>query len=183
MSGELPLHPALVHLPIALFLFIPFIALGLLIFIRANIGKNPEFQKLWALVPVTLLLALGSTYAAMASGESDKEILLQKIALEEKSNPTPEKLKTLKAFKAELEEHEEHAEALLIFGILLLFPALIGYKPGKSALIFQGGTVLGLLFLLFMSLATGHHGGKLVYQYGAAEVHYHPEVGESIKER
>ena len=99
-----PLHPAVVHLPIALALLVPLAALvGLLVIAR---GLTPG--RAWA--PVLLLQALlvGSAWLALETGENEEERVERVVA------------------ERHIEAHEEAAERfLLMAGLGLVASALL----------------------------------------------------------
>ena len=145
---ELPLHPVVVHFPIVLGMLLPFAAL---IFWWA-IKEDHLHLKAWILVAA---LALGygvSSYVAVEMGEEDEEKVEEVVS---------EKV---------IEEHEEAGELILwVSGSLFLFSLAGLYRKNLHTV------RLAVAILAFVAVVplvdAGHTGGKLVYQYGAANAH------------
>jgi uncharacterized membrane protein len=151
---ELPLHPKLVHLPIALAVLMPLLSGGLLLAIWRD-----WFQKrVWSLVVAGQILLVGSGVLAMRSGEADEE-RVERIVPE-----------------AVLEQHEEAAEAFVwASGILLclsLVPLLLRARP--AALVAGAATCLGSMAVLGLGYQVGQKGGELVYGHNAAAAFVQP---------
>jgi uncharacterized membrane protein len=157
---ELPLHPKLVHLPIALAILMPLLSGGLLLAIWRD-----WFQKrVWSLVVAGQILLVGSGVLAMRSGEADEE-RVERIVPE-----------------AVLEQHEEAAEAFVWAGGILLclslVPLLLRARP--AALVAGAATCLGSLAVLGLGYQVGQKGGELVYGHNAASVFAQAPGGANI---
>lgn len=144
-----PLHPAVVHFPIALVILLPFFAIGALWAIR----RGWPMRRAWA-VPVVVAAALtASAFVAQRTGEKEGE-RVEKVV--------PERV---------IESHEEAAERFLVLsGVLLLVAGagLAGGVVGKSARLVA---TVGALGLTFAGYQVGRAGGELVYQHGAASAY------------
>jgi uncharacterized membrane protein len=144
-----PLHPAVVHFPIALVVLLPFFALGALWAIR----RGASARKAW-LVPTAVAAALTvSAFAALKTGEQQGEKVERVV---------PENV---------VDGHEEAAERFLILsGVVLLVAAggLVGGVVGKSARLVSTAGALGLVLA---GVQVGRSGGELVYKHGAARVY------------
>lgn len=141
-----PLHPAIVHLPIALSILLPFFAVGALVAIRR--GARP--LKAWGITTALFAALTLSSWAAVETGEQQTERVEQVIA------------------EAPIETHEEAAEAFLLFSLGVLGVAAIGLTSGKIGTVARIAGTVGALALVAAGYQVGHTGGKLVYQYGAA---------------
>jgi uncharacterized membrane protein len=143
----MPLHPILVHFPVVLSILLPpIILIAWLASVRTTSGR-----KAWVAVTVFHALLLASTFAAVQTGEEDEERVEKALASEDP-----------------LETHEEKGEFLLkVTGASLLVTAL-GLAPGMLGLAGKALGSLASLSILFLAIQTGHSGGKLVYQHGAA---------------
>ncbi|MCU0865688.1 MAG: hypothetical protein MUC36_18030 [Planctomycetes bacterium] len=146
---ELPLHPKLVHLPIALAVLMPVLT-GVL-WIALLRGWLP--LRAWLLAVGAQVLLLGSSVLAMRSGENDEERVERLV---------PE---------AALEAHEEAAErftwAAGFVLLLSLSPFLLQRRP-KAANVAALATALGTCGVFWLGYEVGQAGGELVYRHGAA---------------
>lgn len=154
---DLPLHPIVAHFPIVLGVILPVAAL---LFWWA-IKKEYFQQKAWVLV-VFLALAYGvSSFVAVELGEKDED-KVEKVVSEKV-----------------IEEHEEAGELIPWIATGLFLFALAGFLPKNSHRIRLALAVLSLAAIIPLA-NTGHTGGKLVYQYGAANAHLSGEYKELI---
>lgn len=141
-----PLHPAVVHLPIALTVLVPVFAVGTLVAIR----RGARAPRAWA-VTVALLAALaGSAWASVETGEAADEQVEAVVA------------------EAPIESHEEAAEAFLLASAGVLGIALVGLARGRVGQAARLAGTVGTLVLVVMGWRVGHTGGALVYEHGAA---------------
>ena len=141
-----PLHPAVVHLPIALAVVIPLLALCGVIAIQR--GFLPA--RTWIVAVGLQVLLAGSAWLAIETGEQTEERVEKVVA----------------------EEHiDEHAAAAEWFAYAATATALIfatglaSERIGRPARVVA---VLASLFVLATAVRTGHLGGELVYRHGAA---------------
>ncbi|MCU0650498.1 MAG: hypothetical protein MUF00_21100 [Gemmatimonadaceae bacterium] len=144
-----PLHPVIVHLPIALAVLVPIFAIGTLVVI----ARGATVSRTWS-VTVALLAALtASSWVSVETGETADEEVEAVVA------------------EAPIETHEEAAEAFLAASAIVFGIALVGLARGRLG---QGarlaGTV-GTLVLVVMGWRVGHSGGALVYEHGAASAY------------
>lgn len=147
-----PLHPALVHLPVALALLIPLVAATVAVAVRAGALPRPA----WVGVLALQVLLVGSGWMAMESGE-DQEERVERVV--------PERY---------IEEHEERAEAFVWAGaatILVLAAGLVASPAGAAARLVG---VVATMVVLGLGIRVGHSGGELVYKHGAAAVYVGP---------
>lgn len=144
-----PLHPAIVHLPIALTLLLPVFALGALWAIRR--GARPS--RAWG-VTTALFAALSlSAWAAVETGQAQEERVEDVVA------------------EAPFETHEEAAESFLLLSLGMLGIAAIGLSNGKIGTAARVAGTVGSAILLVAGYQVGHSGGQLVYRYGAASAY------------
>lgn len=144
-----PLHPAIVHLPIALALLLPLLAL----LAYLTIGRQLLPARAWAgIVLLQALLALSGWYA-METGEEQEERVEQVLQEEH------------------IEEHEEAAERFTYLAAAVVAVAAAGLLPGRAGQLARGGSVFATLAVFVASLFVGHSGGDLVYKYGAANAY------------
>lgn len=141
-----PLHPALVHLPIALTLLLPCFALGALWAIRR--GSQP--LRAWGIATALFALLSASAWAATETGEQTKEQVERVVA------------------ERAIETHEEAAEAFLVLSLIALAVAAVGLSRGRVGQAARALATIGAVALVATGWRVGHSGGALVYQHGAA---------------
>ncbi len=144
-----PLHPAVVHLPIALAVLVPGFALVMTFLIHRNLLP----ARSWALVVLLQIGLVGSGWLALETGEREEERVEQVVA------------------ESHIESHEEAAERFLVvagLGILALGAGLLPRGGGTVARV--AGTVVSLA-VLTAGIQVGHTGGELVYRHGAANAY------------
>ena len=155
--NDIPLHPALVHLPLALSVLVPILALGLTLAIHR--GKLPRW--LWSGVLGLQLLMIATGWLAMQTGGSDEEIVERVV---------PE---------FAIEEHEEAAEAFVwsaaALGVVFILGVALPKAPWRSGA--MALSTLGSVGVAVLALNTGHLGGELVYEHGAASAHVSAAAG------
>jgi uncharacterized membrane protein len=150
-----PLHPAVVHFPIALAVIAPLVAaiVGLAIRSRA-VGPRG-----WALAVLFQALLVGSAWVALETGE-DEEERVEKVVAER-----------------HIEEHEEAAKRLLGLAALALVVSLGGLASGRVGNAARIGTLVAGATVLAGAVAVGHSGGELVYRHGAGAAYAAPPTG------
>jgi uncharacterized membrane protein len=134
-----PIHPLIVHFPIALLFTSVFF--DLLWVITDN--KNYRQTGFWLLI----LGLIGGIVAAIFGAWSEE--IVEAMGVPEQA----------------VDRHETFAVVtLIVFGILLLFRWWIKERWSvRDRVVYLCGAMLGLLLLG----ATGFYGGELVYRYGA----------------
>ena len=146
MEG-IPLHPALVHIPLGLSVVMPVLAAAIAVALLKGWATKPMWLVVIALQAVVLLGGL----AAMNSGGEEEEVV-EKVVDERF-----------------IEQHEESAEAFvwsagvtlaLSMAVLVLGPQQVG----AAALV----TAAAAAVTLGLGYRVGHSGGELVFRHGAA---------------
>jgi uncharacterized membrane protein len=149
--NSLPLHPAIVHLPLGLAILMPLLAAGF----AWALWSGRVRSRAWIAVVALQALLVGSGLAAMNTGEADEdrvEAVVQKSAIH---------------------QHEEYAEqfvwaaaaTLLMTGLVLVF------RQPKAARALATLAVVGTVAVAGMALRVGRAGGQLVYAHGAASAY------------
>lgn len=149
---ELPLHPKLVHLPIALAILMPLFSGVLALAILR--GWLP--LRAWLLAVGAQLLLVGSSVLAMRSGEDDEERVEGRV---------PE---------AALEAHEEAAERFTwsaAAALLLTLSPLLLHRHRRAVAVGMLATTAAATGVLWLGYEVGRAGGEMVYQHGAAAAH------------
>lgn len=149
MSLPDPLHPAVVHLPLALAMLAPFAAA--LVFIVILRGWLPP--RAWLAVVLFQGLLAGSAWFAIETGE-DQEERVERVVSERF-----------------LEKHEENAERFLKVAVAALIVSAGGIFAGRAGAVGRGATVVAAGLALAAAVAVGHTGGELVYRHGAAHAY------------
>jgi uncharacterized membrane protein len=149
--SNVPLHPALVHVPIGIAAILPLIALGLTVALWK--GRWP--RGVWAVLVSLQLLLVGGGALSLRTGEQEEE-RVEKVVPE-----------------AVIEEHEERAEVFFWTAAALLLPSLaVLFLKGEGARrALMLGVTGGTLAVAGLGVWTGHSGGELVYLHGAAAVY------------
>ena len=144
-----PLHPAVVHFPVALASLIPLFAALILLAIRS--GRTPALT--WAVVVLMQALLVGSAWLAHETGE-DEEERVEKVVAEK-----------------HIEEHAEAADWVLYLGAAGLVAAGVGLAGGSAGAWGRAAALVISLATLGAAVRTGHLGGELVYRYGAGNAY------------
>ena len=144
-----PLHPAVVHLPMALAVLLPLAAAGLVL----AIGRQLLPARAWAFVVVLQLLLAGSAWLAIETGEHEEERVEEVVA---------ERL---------IESHEEAAERFAILAGVALLVVGAGLAPASLGRFARIASVAATAGVLAAGVAVGHSGGELVYRHGAANAY------------
>lgn len=145
---DLPIHPKIVHIPIALSLLLPLLASGVLLaWFRGALPK----RAWWVVVGVQALLVL-ACFAAMSTGDSDSVIASRVVA------------------RGLIHAHEDAANFFLGATILTMVSAMAAalVRVERQSRALGIATVIVSLIAASLAFRVGHLGGDLVYQHGAA---------------
>ena len=144
----------IVHLPVALALLAPLVSGGLFLLIR----RHPELRKLWLLSVFWHAALVLVTYAAMATGDLDREAAVAQAGEEP------------------VAEHELAATVFLVFALVSVLPAALGLGRGAAGARLVSFACTLVLFAL--CVRTARLGGELVYRHGGAAPHVREAQGE-----
>jgi uncharacterized membrane protein len=142
-----PLHPMVVHLPLALAVLLPAFALVAIWAIRR--GGRP--RNIWAVPVAAVLLLSAGAWVALETGENEEE-----------------RVEDVLRSERPLHEHEEAAETFLLIAGVVTLIGLGGLANGRVGTTARWLTVAGSVVLLASAVQVGSAGGKLVYEHGAA---------------
>jgi hypothetical protein len=144
-----PLHPAVVHLPIALAVLIPGLAaLGVFAIYK---GFLPP--RSWAVIVLLQALLVGSAFLALETGEDQEERAERVVA------------------ERHIKAHEEAAERFLLVAGVALLAGAAGLLPGRAGRVGRLAATLAAFAALAAGVPVGHSGGELVYKHGAASAY------------
>lgn len=144
-----PLHPAIVHMPIALMVLVPVFAVGALIAIRR--GTAP-FRS-WGITTALMAALTVSAFVAKQTGESQEDTVEQIVG------------------DAPLHQHEEAADTFFVLSIVVLGIGVVGLRSGKLGNAARLTATVGTLGLMVAGYNVGHSGGELVFKHGAASAY------------
>jgi uncharacterized membrane protein len=144
-----PLHPAVVHFPIVLMLFLPMVT-AVLVW-RLHDGAR---RRTWGFVTLTAVLLVVSGVVAKETGEDQKE-RVERVLVSEQP----------------LEAHQEAADVFLVGAWLVLGVSLVGFAGGVTGTSARLATLAGAIVVTWLGWRVGDRGGKLVYEHGAASAY------------
>ncbi|MDJ0786888.1 MAG: hypothetical protein QNK05_08755 [Myxococcota bacterium] len=149
MAWPDPLHPAVVHLPIALALLVPIFAVSSVLQARltGSAGRS------WLVVVALQVLLVGSGWMAVETGEHEEERVEAVVA------------------ERPIEAHEEAGERFQLAGAAALVLIGAGLAPGRAGGAARGLALVATLVVLFLGIEAGRLGGELVYEHGAANAY------------
>jgi hypothetical protein len=147
-----PLHPAVVHMALALAALLPISALVALWAMR----RGARVLQAWA-VPLALALVLtGTAWVALETGEAEEERVEAIVG------------------HTVLSAHEEAAERFLLFSGLVTVVGMTGLLGGALGSAGRLVATAGSLVVLAAAVQVGSAGGELVYEHGAASAYVEP---------
>ncbi len=146
----MPLHPAIVHLPLALTFILP-----LLVLVFAWAIKTGKMNKeMWLVIIGLQVLVTVSGYISLETGETDEEKVSAIVG------------------KDVIHQHEESAEIFVGTTVIALASGIVVWflQPGFQD---KGRFAVVLLSLLpvFFAFRTGQLGGNIVYHFGGGSAH------------
>ncbi len=144
-----PLHPAVVHLPVAFAVLLPLFALGAIWFIRR--GSRP--RAAWGVTVAMAAALVASAWVSIQTGEQQEERV---------EDVVPE---------ASIHQHEEAAEVFMAVSAGVLVVAIGGLAAGRLGQASRWVTAAGTIAVLGAGWNVGHSGGMLVYRDGAASAY------------
>lgn len=152
-----PLHPAVVHLPMALVALLPVAAIVALWAIHR--GARPLHA--WAVPLAFAVLLTGSAWLALETGEQEEERVEEVVS------------------ESVLHEHEEAAERFLVLAGVLTLVAGVGLAGGTVGSAARILATVGTIGVLVAGVQVGSLGGELVYVHGAASAYTDAQVGSA----
>lgn len=151
--NSVPLHPALVHAPIALVLALPFIAVGVAVALWTGSAGRRAW---WCVVGLEALLVAG-IWAGVETGENE-EHRVERVTGE-----------------APVKAHEQAAKLLLKgAGANLAVGFIAAVVPAVALPATATVSMLGTIAVAYLGYRTGASGGELVYVHGAGAAYATP---------
>ncbi len=157
---SVPLHPALVHIPLGLAFVLPVLALGF----SWALWKKRVRPRAWALIVLLQAILLGGGLLAMNTGQREEQRV---------ESAVPE---------TALERHEAYAEQFLwLTGITLAVAGTVVVLRRPIAIrVLTAMTVAGTFAVAGSAFRVGHAGGQLVYVHNAAAA-YSPGIQAGVE--
>jgi uncharacterized membrane protein len=144
-----PLHPAVVHFPIVLAMFLPLVAVIVLGPMRGHRSK----PRAWGVVVALCAFLAVSAWVAVWTGSRQADRVEQVVG------------------EQHVDAHEEAAEYFAVGSLVVLALSVLGLVAGGWGMVGRSLTLLLSLVLMGIVIRVGDLGGKLVYQHGAAQVY------------
>lgn len=147
---QVPLHPIVVHFPIALSFLLPILALVFAFFIKTKKMNG----SMWAIIMGLHLFTVGMGYLSLETGEREEDVV-EKIVDKEL-----------------IAEHEKYAEIFVGVTVVATVISIVAYFiQAHLQMYVQLANVIVLLIAAFFAYETGEHGGELVYKHGATRAY------------
>jgi uncharacterized membrane protein len=154
-GNGLPVHPLIVHLPMALAVLIPILSFGVIWWV----ARSAQAFGAWKIVIASYAILIGTGLVAMKTGENEEAVVENRVA------------------ESLIEDHEERAEIFLWiagFAAALAVGALF-VKNESTRRTVMIASAIGSLAVAGAGAWTGHAGGELVYKHGAAAAYAQPQ--------
>lgn len=151
---SLPLHPAIVHLPLGLAFVMPVLAIGF----AWALWKGRVRPRSWATIVALQAVLLGAGLVAMNTGEREEDRVDAVV---------PE---------AALGQHEALAGQFVwaTGGTLVLAALVLVFPRPAAARALATASVVGTLVVTASAVRVGHAGGQLVYTHNAGAAYSAP---------
>ena len=145
-----PLHPAIVHFPVAFALLQPLF----MVIAGVVIARKDLPETLWWVIIVLQIVVVGGTSAAEQTGEQEAERVAKIVG------------------KEFVDLHEERAQVFQFLAIATLAASAVGLFSKKLG---WGGRGLALVLAIATAVAVvqvGSTGGDLIYEHGGARAYW-----------
>jgi uncharacterized membrane protein len=145
-----PLHPAVVHFPIAVTFLLPVLIVVFAMMIRAN-KMTP---KGWLIIVGLQLAVVISGYVSLETGETEEHKVEKVIS------------------KSLIHEHEEAAEIFVGSTVIALVLSIAAFFIRKEiGFKLKLGIAVLTLISCYLAYRTGELGGELIYKHGGASAY------------
>lgn len=145
--NSLPLHPAIVHLPMGLAILMPLLASGF----AWAVWTGRAGRRAWVAVAGLQALLLASALVAINTGGAEEERVESVVS------------------EAAIETHEETAEVFAWAAAASLALAILPFAVRSTSALrwLTASTVVATVVVAALGVRVGHAGGQLVYVHGA----------------
>ncbi|MAD61205.1 MAG: hypothetical protein CMH49_06820 [Myxococcales bacterium] len=142
-----PLHPKIVHIPLALAVILPMLNMTLIL----SWWRQWLPRRVWLISACLHAVMTFGSLVAMQTGESDLDVVEKVVN------------------KSKITEHEEAAELFLWANVMTMLLALVAAIAENEKQGLQFAIICTVLSAVgaFLAIEAGDYGGKLVYKYGA----------------
>jgi uncharacterized membrane protein len=161
--SSLPLHPAIVHLPLGLAILMPLLAGGF----AWALWSGRVRPRAWMAVVALQALLVASGMVAMNTGEAEEDRVESVVQ------------------KSAIHQHEEFAEQFVwaAGGTLVLAGLVLVFRQTRVSRGLATAAVIATVAVAGLALRVGHAGGQLVYAHGAASAYSGAAKTSSAKPR
>jgi hypothetical protein len=154
--ADIPLHAAIVHVPLGMAVVVPWIGLA----VAVAIARGAIDKRGWGIVLALQAVVVIGGFAAMNTGEAEEEAVERVVD------------------ERWIEEHEHRAEPFVwSAGLTLALAAAVLVLGPQRATLGAGLAVVGMFVTLALAYRVGKSGGELVYKHGAASAYATPTTG------
>jgi len=145
-----PLHPLIVHFPMALTFVLPVLIVIFALMIRSN-KMSP---KAWLIITGLQLTVVATGYISLETGETEEHAVEKVVS------------------KKLIHEHEEAAEIFVGSTVIALVLSIAAFFIRKELGFSLKVAIAGVsLISCYLAYKTGELGGELVYKHGAASAY------------
>ncbi len=147
--GQVPLHPALVHIPLGIALVLPLVALG----VTVALWRGWLAPRSFALLVLLQALVIAGGFAALRTGEQDEDRVEDTVG------------------EAAVKQHEHAAQRFMIgagFALAIGAAGLFLLRRQGALRWTAAAMTAATLLEAGLAVATGKRGGELVYGRGGA---------------
>lgn len=144
--NELPLHPAIVHLPLGGAVLVPLLALAC----AWAVWKGWVTKRAWFAVPLLQSVVVVAAIVALRSGEDEEERVEERVS------------------EATLEDHEDLGKLFAwgAGGVLVIAASVLIVGSPRAGRALMTATTLASVALLALAIVLGHSGGRIVFGPG-----------------
>jgi hypothetical protein len=151
--GDIPLHAAIVHIPLGVAVVVPLFAIAL----SAALARGLVDRRAWVVVVALQAVVVVGGFAAMNTGHTEEETVERVVA------------------KKPIHEHEERGEAFVYAATVTLALAASAFFVGPQRIaMIAGATALATVVNVVLAVRAGQAGGELVFKHGAASAYATP---------